>query len=158
MDAQTFLARGYDLGAVAKAIGKTTIDDAPSVKQALPAATLRKFISFDAEIPLDHPRFASARVSWSNEKGGGIKSVDLTGYGNKLADHIAMAKCIAPKMSAKLEIRETDYMNHKSDAYLTSKGSSGSVSEYGAHIYASGFGSLRADAIESFLGAAGACE
>jgi hypothetical protein len=157
-DALAYLARGYDLDVVAKAIAKTTIDDTGAVKKALPGANLRKFISLDAEIPLSHPKFTSARVSWNNEKGGGIRSVDLSGYGNKLADPIAMAKCLAPKMNGKLEIRETDYINKKSNAYITGKGASANVSEYGVNSYASGFGALRADAIETFLAAAKGCE
>jgi hypothetical protein len=157
-DALTYLARGYDLDTVAKAIDTATIDDVDAVKKALPAASMRKFISLDGEIPLAHPKFASARVSWNNAKGGGIRSVDLTAYGNKLADPISMAKCLAPKMGAKLEIKETDYMNKKSDAYLTSKNGYGSVSEYGAHIYGPGSGALKADGIDAFLSAAKGCE
>ncbi|MGZ3419391.1 MAG: hypothetical protein ACXVEE_16075 [Polyangiales bacterium] len=156
-DVAGILAKGYDLDTIAKAISKTTIDDAPSVKKLLPGATMRKSIGLDSEIPVDHPRFASVRVSWNNEKGGGIRSLDLSAFGNKLEAPIDMAKCLAPKMGAKLEVRETDYMNKKSDAYLTFKGASGSVSEYGAHIYASGFGSLKPEPIEAFLSAAGAC-
>lgn len=157
-DALSFLAKGYDLDAVAKAIDKTTIDDSASVKKALPAANIRKFISLDAEIPLAHPKFASARVSWNNEKGGGIHSLDLQGYGNKLADPVSMAKCLAPKMGGKLEVRETDYMNKKSSAYITSKLGYANVSEYGVNMYGPGSGALKPEAIDGFLSAAKSCE
>src|SRR5262249_17837772 len=116
-DVTGYLARGYDLDTVGKAIAATTIDTAMNLQTSLPGTTFRKSGSLDAEIPLDHPRFAMARVSWNNEKNGGIRGLDLSGYDNKLPDYVEVAKCIAPKAKAKLELKETDYMNKKMSAY-----------------------------------------
>lgn len=156
-DLVRYLARGYDTASIAPIVAGTTIDDVSKVQKSLPAATGRKISDVELSFPLDNPRFGQLTVTWKNEKAGPIDGVRLDGYDNKLTGHLEVAQCLAQKLGAKLDVRDTDYVNKKKDAYVRWKNVQAYVSEYGASLSSLGFDGIPADVVRAFIEAGAAC-
>lgn len=75
---ESWLAHGYDISELAAMSLDYDVDGASAYTQAtFPGSHATVFISLDVDVPLAHPWFGDAELSWPNEPGGKLASAQL---------------------------------------------------------------------------------
>lgn len=151
------LGGGFDAKTIAKALAGTNLDDAATkIEAKAPGSFLSKT---DVRIPLASPVFSHVGASYANEKGGAIKSLSVATLAWKnLSDPIGLAKCVAKRTGAKLDVQVTDYAAKKSSANLQLGSARVYVGETSFHVSTSYGKVLEDTAIAAIVSAVEACD
>ena len=109
---KAWLAHGYDLDAVAAMELGHDVDDAQAyMAAAFPGVHHEIFIGLDFEVPLAHPWYGLAELSWPNERGGTLATAYLRpppGH-DDFPDQAAIRACLDRALGAG-EVQETDHL------------------------------------------------
>jgi hypothetical protein len=109
---QAWLAHGYDLDTLAAMELGYDVDGARAyMAAAFPGVHAEVFSGLDFEIPLAHPWFGQAELSWPNERGGTLATAYLRpppGH-TDWPDQGAIRRCLDGALGAG-EIREQDHL------------------------------------------------
>ncbi len=98
---KAWLAHGYSLGELgAMDLGQDVDSAAVYMASTFPGSHAEAFISLDVEVPLSHPWFGAAELSWENEPNGPLETTRLSPIpgAQTFPDQAAIRRCLDAAM------------------------------------------------------------
>jgi hypothetical protein len=125
-----YLGGGRPLTDLAKVAIDVDVDGAAAeVTRVFPGASMQQRGGLDLMVALDHPWLGQAHLSWRNEKGGRLESVDLRPVKDRLTQQEQLIACVSQAYGMKGREYVSDHLARKRDVAFSLK-EGGSVRIY----------------------------